>query len=304
MLAIIVHGGMEDTVIPPHLAERRNSGAKRACELGYQTLVRGGSALDAVEAAVRCMEDDPIFDAGTGSYYNLCGEIEMDASIMTSAGEGAGVACIQRVQNPISVARKVMETTPHVLIVGEGAELFARLHGFPEYDPATEMARRLLEEQVAKLPEELREVLKRYQEIRKKHKSYSTVGAVAVDGRGLIAAATSTGGNPQKLPGRVGDTPILGAGTFAASAAGASATGHGEGIIKLGVTRTVVEAVNKGREVDTACQDIVTAGKGAKIPLGVIALDRRGRPSAQHNGAFMPAFYQSEELSEAVYIKG
>lgn len=300
MRAIIVHGGMEDTTLPADLQEKRYAGTRKACEIGYETLLRTDSAIDAVEAAIKYLEDDPIFDAGTGSFYNLFGEIEMDASIMDSSGNAGAIACIQRVQHPISVARKVMEATPHVLIVGEGAELFARSHGFPEYDPGTEHARRFLNEQMKKVPEQMKGLMERYRKIQERLKSYSTVGAVAIDSTGRIAAGTSTGGIPQKLPGRVGDTPIIGAGTFAAQAAGASATGYGEGIIRLGVTRAVVERVATGLEVQQACKEVVCLGTKSSALFGVIALDADGNPGATFNGTLMPAYYRSEKLSEAV----
>ncbi len=304
MKAIIVHGGMEDTDLAPEIKGKRYAGTKQACEVGYEALQKTDSALEAVIAAVHHLEDDPIFDAGTGSFYNLFGEIEMDASIMDSTGNAGAVACIQHVQHPISAARLVMEETPHVLMVGRGAELFARSYGFPEYDPGTDYARGLLEEQLGKVPERMRQLMERYEEIRKKHRSYSTVGAVAIDSSGLIVAGTSTGGIPQKLPGRVGDTPIIGAGTFAAVEGGASATGYGEGIIKLGATRAVVEKLARGLAVQEACQEIVTQGTKAKALFAVIALDKDGNPGAHFNGTLLPAYYRSEQLSEAVPADG
>ena len=192
---------------------------ERALDAGYEVL-KLGSALDAVTAAVVVLEDDPFFNAGRGSSFNSDGEIEMDASIMDGAGLRAGaVAAVRRIRNPILAARAVMEKTRHVLLAGDGAERFARKQGLrlepPEY---FHTARRLTA-------------------LRKKRVSYhGTVGAVALDAEGNLAAATSTGGYTGKMPGRVGDSPIVGAGTYADNRACAvSGTGLGEAFIRAAV---------------------------------------------------------------------
>ena len=191
--AIIVHGGagaIKDDTLPARLR-----GCKEAALAGWRILERGGSALDAVEAAVVELEDNPLFNAGTGSTLNRLGRIEMDAAIMEGKSLRAGaVAAVSGVKNPINLARRVMEDGRHVMLAGEGALLFAREIGVPECSPEE-----LIVENAQKLWDE----------------RHGTVGCVAIDGGGASAVATSTGGTFNKLPGRVGDSPLLGCGTYA-----------------------------------------------------------------------------------------
>src|SRR3990170_4423575 len=200
--------------------------ADAALAAGMDLLRRGRSALDAVEAAVVLLEDDPRTNAGTGSRMRFDGTIQMDASIMDSRRRAGAVAAISDVKNPIRVARKVMET-PHVLLAGPWATRFARKVGFPPFDPATERSRERLAEtrrQIVegKVPAWARKFLKY---------GTDTVGAVARDRRGRFATANSTGGTSFMLPGRVGDSPILGAGPYAGPAGAVGTTGGGEGIM-------------------------------------------------------------------------
>ena len=199
-------------------------------QIGWSILKHGGSALDAVEAAIRSLEDDPAFDAGKGAWLNSAGEVELDAIIMNGATlDNGAVAAVQHVRNPISLARLVMERTSHSLIAGLGAEHFAQAQGIPLCDESELLTGHELE---------------RWQMI-KTQKNFSvveafggpphgTVGAVARDVHGHIAAGTSTGGTPNKLQGRVGDSPLIGCGCYADDlSAGASATGWGESIMKV-----------------------------------------------------------------------
>jgi beta-aspartyl-peptidase (threonine type) len=230
-------------------------------------LQQGGSALDAVEAATRLLEDDPQFNAGTGAVLNDDGEVELDASIMDGESLAAGaVAGVRTVKNPVSLARAVMERTPHVLLAGPGADAFARRIGISAVAPEsliTPRARRRWEA--------------------RRQDSHGTVGAVAVDARGRLAAATSTGGTNGKLPGRVGDTPLIGCGTCVDGRIGAaSATGLGEYIIRLTLTRRLLEHLERGEAPTAAldaCLDGVVrlggeAGLILALPSGLLAWAR------------------------------
>lgn len=214
--------------------------------------------MDAVEAAVRVLEDDPHFNAGTGSVLNAEGFIEMDASIMDGATLRAGaVAGVRTVKNPVSLARAVMEHTPHVLLAGPGADAFARKRGIPEVDAeslVTPRARRRFEA--------------------RRQDTHGTVGAVALDVRGNLAAATSTGGTNGKLPGRVGDTPLIGCGTCADARLGAaSATGVGEYIIRLTLTRRLLDLLDRGQApgeaLERCLREVVRLGGEAGLILAL-----------------------------------
>lgn len=231
MTCILVHGGAGPRA-PDDDPERAKAGCLAAARAGHAVLAKGGSALDAVEVAARTLEDDPLFNAGTGSVLNADGEVEMDASVMEGETLRAGaVAVVRATKNPVSLARAVMEHSPHVLLVGDGAERFARSRGIAAVDPATLVTER---------------ALRRWQEDKAQGR-HGTIGAVARDAKGHLAAATSTGGTRGKLQGRVGDTPLIGCGTYADDRAGAaSATGIGEFIIRVTLTRFVVDLVRRG----------------------------------------------------------
>lgn len=232
--SILVHGGAGDAS-----AERlafQLPGCERAAAAGAAILAAGGSALDAVQSAVEVLEDDPSFNAGTGACLNEDGAIELDASIMDGTTLRAGGVCaLPPFKNPIAIARRVMEASPHVLLAGEGAVRFAVGQGFERADPAsmiTELARTKLEAARRKQASEGRS-----------RGSGGTVGAVARDATGRVAAATSTGGLVNKLAGRVGDSPIVGAGTYADdTSAACSTTGHGESMIRVCLAKAITEA--------------------------------------------------------------
>lgn len=268
--AIIVHGGagtVRDDRLPRHL-----EGCKEAALVGWKILEQAGTALDAVEAAVVALEDNPLFNAGTGSTLNSRGEIEMDAAITEGSSHRAGaVAAVQKIKNPIKLARRVMEDGRHVLLASEGALLFARQIGFPECAP---------EDLVV--------------EERRKHwqERHGTVGAVALDAAGVIAVATSTGGILGKLPGRVGDSPLFGCGTYADDYGGVSCTGDGEAIIGSVLAKTAVTFLEKGTEAQVAAKMAVTVleematGRG-----GLILIDRWGKIGYARNTSHMPVCY-------------
>jgi len=268
--AIVVHGGCGrwdrgDT-------RAALSGVRAALDAGRQILAGGGAALDAVCAAVVALEDDPLFNAGTGSTLTRDGEAEMDAAVMV--GEGlrcGGIAALQRVKNPVLVARKVMEDTSHVLLAGPGALAFARGEGFSDYDPVTAESRR------------------RFRNARLAAAPQGTVGAVALDTERQLAAATSTGGVALKLPGRVGDSPIPGAGNYATPLAAASATGRGELILRYAVTKSLCDLVASGRDASAAAKEsLETLLLAPRESVGVIALDRDARVGVAMRGGVMP----------------
>ena len=262
---IVVHGGV---------GAKRDlcDGTDAAARAGFSSI--GRSVLDAVESAVVVLEDDPRFNAGTGSYMRLDGTIQMDAAIMDSGGFCGSVAAIQRVKNPVKVARKVMET-PHVMLAGEGAIRFARKCGFPEYDPSTEKAQKRLEEAKSwlagekKMPEW---AMKRGWD---KFRWCDTVGAVALDANGKMAAATSTGGTSLMMPGRVGDAPVIGCGTYADKYCAISATGIGEEIIRKVLAKSVACKIESGMDVRKACEWGISLFP-KDVPVGIIAVTPRG----------------------------
>jgi len=262
-IAIAVHGGAG---VMRHLTlvqqEMYCKALESALDAGHQILASGGSSLDAVTAAVVALEDDPLFNAGRGAVYNAAGKHELDASIMDGATLRAGaVAAVSRIRNPVRAARAVMEKSPHVLLVGRGAEQFARKQGL-------QLASEKYFHTQSRL-EALRKGLARH---------HGTVGAVALDRRGDLAAATSTGGYTGKLPGRVGDSPLIGAGTYADNASCAvSGTGWGEAFIRIALAHEVSARMrHKGEDITRASKAALRMLAGIKGDGGLIALDRRG----------------------------
>ncbi len=273
---IIVHGGAGKTY--SHKAERKK-GVKEAAKEGYKILSNGGNAITSVVQAVKIMEDNPIFNAGLGSALGIDGEVEMDASIMTDDYSFGGVACIKNVKNPILVAQKVMEETEHILLAGEGAVRFARKMGFEEFNPITKDR----QEQMKKKPTH-----SLYKDINKIIEIYGggTVGAVAIDKNGRIAVATSTGGLMYHLPGRVGDTPLIGAGTYASPLGAASATGYGEMIARFMVTKEIVECM-KIEKFQHCAEIFLEKIEERGCGCGVIAVRKDGMPLILKNTAVM-----------------
>lgn len=238
--AVVVHGGAGTA--PDADPLRYFEGTRRAAEAGLRVLLQGGSPLDAAQAAAVVLEDDPAFNAGTGAALTSAGEVELDASCMDGTALRAGaVACVKTLRNPILVARRVCDDTPHVLLCGTGAEAFARECGIAEVPNAsliTARQRMRWEELHALAAKEGADSVRR---------KIGTIGAVAVDAHGHVAACTSTGGTMYKRPGRVGDTPIIGAGTYADDhEAAASSTGLGEAILKVTLARAACVRVREG----------------------------------------------------------
>ncbi len=271
MLAIAVHGGAGRW--PEAERGAAVEGVRRAAEAGWHVLAAGGPALDAVTAAVVALEDDSLFNAGTGAVLNAAGEAEMDAGIMDGSTLACGgVACIRRVRNPVLVARRVMETTDCVLLAGEAATAFAREQGFPDHDPVTGRRR---SQWAAGAP--------------------GTVGAVALDSAGRLAAATSTGGRQGKRAGRVGDSSIPGAGNYATDRAAVSATGVGELMLRTACAKDIADRIADGaapREAAHAVLGAIEARFGT--PIGVICLDGLGRVGIVHGTEAMPHAWRVE----------
>jgi len=239
--------------------------------VGLSILNRGGGALAAVIEGIVVLEDDPRLNAGTGSRMRIDGRIQMDAALMASNSEAGGVAAIEGVKNPIRVARDVIDT-PHVLLAGPDATAFARQRGHPVYDPATGESRRHLEESLARIREGR---LPRYARKWRNMELHGTVGAVARDRGGRFAAGSSTGGTAFMLPGRVGDSPIVGAGLFAGPAGAVTVTGIGEAIIKRVLSKLVYDQIADGSSAQRAA-DRGIALFPKDVPIGVLAVGKRG----------------------------
>jgi L-asparaginase / beta-aspartyl-peptidase len=270
--SLIVHGGAWN--IPDIAVEDCRAGCRRALEAGWAILMRGGSALDAIEAAIVILEDDPVFDAGIGSHLNLDGRVELDAIVMNGATLKAGaVGAVQRIRNPIRLAREVMESSEHMMMVAAGAEQFAREQGMALCDP-----KELILDRERAAWRKCRED-QHAAEFHVDH-AMGTVGAVAVDADGAIFAGTSTGGTCCKHAGRVGDSPLIGCGCYAdAEAGGVSCTGHGESIMRIVMAKTAVEFLRAGKtptQTAEACLQLLhQRGHGTG---GLILLDRNGEP--------------------------
>ncbi|MGE5440057.1 MAG: isoaspartyl peptidase/L-asparaginase family protein [Bacteroidota bacterium] len=289
---IAVHGGAQNkdkNTFTPELEEAYKKGIEEALFTGWEVLNEDGTALDAVESSVRALEDNPIFNAGRGSAINRDGETEQDAAIMCGETLRAGsVAAIRLIKNPISLARKVMESTEHVMLAGTGAEEFARQMGL-ELRPAEYfITQEKLEERKKKLA----------QENLKGTESKGTVGAVALDKKGNLAAATSTGGLTNKLKGRVGDSPIIGAGTYANNEACAvSCTGDGEFIIR-GVFAHLLYALMKFKNMHLheAIREVFRInGEYLKTEMGIIAIDRKANVELFYNTLPMYRGYRKNQ---------
>jgi beta-aspartyl-peptidase (threonine type) len=293
--AIIVHGGAGD--IPPEMHQVYCQGVLRALEAGWEMLVAGGLAMDAVEAAIVVMEDDEAFDAGRGSFLNADGQVELDAGCMNGADLRVGaVAAVQFVQNPIRLARAVMDKSEHVLLVAQGAQRFAHKMGFPSCD-LTDLA-------VPREFERWQKLL--YNRTYSSRQSFAgaagTVGCVALDRAGHVAAGTSTGGTPNKMPGRVGDVPMIGCGFYADDElGGASTTGWGEAIAKVLLARTALHHLQKLGDPQAAAQAAIQVLADKVNGLGgVILLSPDGRPGWHHNTPHMAYAYRTAEMDEPV----
>jgi beta-aspartyl-peptidase (threonine type) len=276
--SIIVHGGAGE--YDP--GEEQDRGVTAAAEAGWSILEGGGSAVDAVEAAIVVMEDDPIFRAGYGSSLNFTGEIETDASIMAGDLSCGAVGAMRHAANPIRAARLVMERTDHILLVGAGADDFARRMGLPSRDLRTD-------ERLA-LHARLRKQFAAGDEIKfmpKLHEldgvtELGTVGAAAADEEGRVAAGTSTGGVMMKLPGRVGDSALIGAGTYANESGAVTATGHGEPIIRHLLCKVAADAI-RIVGVREALAMVVELGDANGARFGIVGVEENGAVAHGYN---------------------
>jgi beta-aspartyl-peptidase (threonine type) len=263
--AIIVHGGAGPTT--PRLLEKKLAGCVEAAVRGWDILHNGGTGLDAVEASVVALEDNPLFNAGRGSTLTALGHVEMDAAVMCSDSRVGAVAAVCCIKNPIRLARRVMEDGRHVLLVGKGAQAFGHENGIeecPEEYLVTEQQRRWW-------------------------RSQGTVGCVAMDQSGQIFAGTSTGGRRGQLDGRVGDSPLPGCGTFANEHGAASCTGVGEAIIRVLMAKSALDFLAAGFDAATAAQasiDLMAQRTGSEA--GLILIDASGAIAHARNTEEMP----------------
>jgi len=288
---IIVHGGASNS--NKNELERQKD-AIEACKQGYEALLEK-EAVDAVEIAIQNLESSAYLNAGVGSYLQLDGRVRMDASIMKDDLSTGAVIGIEDVEHPISVARRVMETTQHVILSGPLATEFAHSEGFPRYDPRTKSKINLWME----IMEEFRQKTT-YEQIfhvdkyfKEKKYSLGTVGCVAIDAKGNIAAGTSTGGLKMNVPGRVGDSGIIGAGTYCSKFGGVSCTGHGEKILILVLGKQVINFL-KHKKAPNA-MDAVRYGieELNSLPAegGLICIDKDGNIGYDYNTKFMTMHY-------------
>ena len=279
---LVVHGGA--WAIPDDMVEDHLQGVRAALTNGWRLLERGGTAIDAVEAAITCMEDDETFDAGRGSFLTRDGRVQLDALMMEGKTlHAGGVGCVERIRNPIQAARLVLEKSPHVYFVGEGAELFAQEQGMT----LCLNQELVIDREVQRLREAQAKMAAGHPDLTFAGPEFAndTVGAIALDMHGNIAAGTSTGGTLNKAPGRVGDSSLIGCGCYADNqSAAASCTGWGEPIMKLVLAKRAADRVREGRTPEAACNEAITYlrarlnGHG-----GMILLDKQGRIGISHN---------------------
>ena len=281
---ILVHGGAGE--VPPARIAEHVAGCERAAAVGAAVLREGGTALDAVEASVKALEADPIFNAGTGACLNRDGHLELDAAIMDGATLGAGaVGALPPFAHPISIARRVMEATPHVLLAAEGAARFAVAQGFSPADEATMITDRARSRW---------EAAQRLEAV--EGWAGGTVGAVARDVHGHVAAATSTGGMVNKLPGRIGDSPIVGAGTYADDDLGAcSTTGDGEAMLRLCTAKATLDRLRSEGAEAAARGEIARVHARTSRTGGLILVARDGSIGLARSTRTMSWALESEE---------
>lgn len=306
----VVHGGawaMPDDMVDAHIR-----GVNHALTAGWRVLERGGSALDAVEEAVVIMEDDETFDAGRGSFLNRDGRVQLDALIMDgSTLRAGGVGCVERLRNPIRAARKILSESPHVYFVGEGAEKFAAEHGVP-----------LCKNEDLVIPREIERLRKYQAELAARDAkqdgndlfapesddvtvSHDTVGAVALDRNGNVAAATSTGGTLNKAPGRLGDSSLIGCGCYADNdSAAASTTGWGEPIMKLVLAKWTADRIAAGNMPEWSAQEAMNYLKQrVNGHGGIIVLNREGHIGISHNTPRMAWAYKTVKKQEVGVVR-
>ena len=301
-VALAIHGGagtIERSAMTPEREAAFREALEAAVRAGHERLVAGGTSLEAVRIAINLLEDSPLFNAGKGAVFNAEGVNELDASVMTGQDRNAGaISSVRRVRNPIDLAIAVMQTSPHVMLSGSGAESFAEEQGITLVDPSYfrtefrwEQLEQARERELAGTP--------------RRQDFFSTVGAVALDQAGNLAAGTSTGGMTNKRFGRVGDSPIIGAGTFADNASCAvSATGHGEYFIRWAVAYDVCARVAAGatlaQAADAVVNGVVVEAGGSG---GIIAMDPEGNIAMPFNtpGMYRASIDVNGQVTVAIY---
>lgn len=298
--------------MPDDMVDAHIRGVNNALAAGWRVLERGGSALDAIEEAVVIMEDDDTFDAGRGSFLNRDGRVQLDAFIMDGATlRGGGVGCVEHLRNPIRAARKILSESPHVYFVAEGAEKFAAEHGVP-----------LCRNEELVIPREVERLRKYQSELAQRDAqhdgndlfaadpddmtiSHDTVGAVALDRNGNIAAATSTGGTLNKAPGRLGDSSLIGCGCYADNeSAAASTTGWGEPIMKLVLAKWTADRIAAGNLPEWSAKEAMNYLKQrVNGHGGIIVLNREGHIGIAHNTPRMAWAYKTINKQEAGVVR-
>jgi len=298
---LVVHGGA--WAIPDDMVDAHLNGVRKAIAAGWQALHKGGSALDAVEEAVVILEDDATFDAGRGSFLNRDGKVQLDAFIMEgSTLRGGGVGCVERLRNPVRAARKILSESPHVFFVGEGAERFALEHGIPLCDNDD----LIIPREVERLRAFQAHAAQQAPDLFAPAISHDTVGAIALDAEGNIAAATSTGGTLNKAPGRLGDSSLIGCGCYADNeSAAASLTGWGEPIMKLVLAKWSADRVLAGNAPEWGAQEAVNYLKSrVNGHGGIILLDSRGRFGIAHNTPRMAWAFKTTKREDSGIERG
>lgn len=302
MYSMIVHGGIG--TVPHDKQEAVVAGVRAAVLAGSDILAGSGSSLDAVETAIKVLEDNLLFNCGTGSVLTFDGEVEMDAAVAYGPTLGFGaITGIRNIRHPISLARMVMEKTDHVLLQGSGAQEFARMMGVAPHNPITEGRRiqwreyreKFLRGDAGDWPK-LKTLMKEHPEF-----MHGTVGAVAVDEKGEVSAGTSTGGVFLKLLGRVGDTPLPGAGTYATRFGGASSTGLGEGMMRTLITKTACDFMRLGLDAQGAASGAVNMlSNMLGTEAGIIVIDNQGGVGFAQNTPQMAHAWLKEGMPEPV----
>ena len=299
---MLVHGGA--WAMPDDVIEAHRRGVEAAVATGWDVLQKGGSSLDAVEAAVVVMEEDETFDAGRGSFLNMDGRVQLDALIMDGATlRAGGVGCVEHIRNPVRAAKKILTESPHVYFVGTGAERFAQEHGI-ELCSNDDL---IIEREIERLREAKKQAYLQMPDEFGPTRSHDTVGAVALDASGNIAAATSTGGTLNKAPGRVGDSSLIGCGCYADNrSAAVSTTGWGEPMMKLVLAKWTADRVESGVTPEEAAKQALYYMKSRLNGHGgIILVDKRGRIGIAHNTPRMAwAVHTKEKLSAGVVVEG
>ena len=290
-IAIVIHGGAGwFSDMSAEEVEGIKNGLKEALDIGYEILESGGSSTDAVVEAIVVLEDNELFNAGKGAVYTSEFKQELDASIIVGRNNNAGaVASVTNVKNPIRLARYVMEETKHVMFSSKGAERVAKDAGLEIVYPNYFYQKNRLDDA---------------KRIKKENSKMGTVGVVAIDKDGNIAAGTSTGGMTNKMPGRIGDSPIIGAGTWAENnVCGVSATGHGEFFIRFNVANEICDLIKyKSKDVNEAAEIVIENLKSIGADGGVIVLDAEGNAAMTFNTPAMARAYKNSKGEELVKI--